>query len=242
MKERKISRWLKKGYPHFKEECRLPAHVFPEHTFVRLTDELGDENMLGMSQSILSADGIQASIDTEPEPETVPGEDWQAAVTVWPACPGVKPVVESCLDATGRIMSQVQSGQLKISVETVCRTIAVLGFAPFLHSGRQIMEDIAAILGGTADDPPEMTRRYADTVTSGDVEMVIRIDSCIVNHGQWAAWAELILQQIKGFSYTPKPVGITPPLSPEVIRVLARMLKEGADNGPGRYYSKSAQE
>jgi len=242
MKERKLSRWLKKGYPHFKEECRLPAHVLPKHTFVRLMDELGDENMVEVSQSIMAPEGVQAAIDKEPEPETVPAEAWQTVITLWPACPGVKPVVESCLDATCRIMSQVQSGQLKMSVETVCRTIAVLGFAPFLYTGREIMEDIAAILGGTADDPPEMIKRYADVVTSGDVEMVPRIDSCIVNHGQWAAWAELLLQRVRDFSYTPKPVAITPPLSPEVIRVLARMLKEGADNGPGRYYSKSAQE
>jgi hypothetical protein len=231
MKERKLSRWLKKGYPHFKEECRLPAHVFPEHTFVRLMDELGDENMVELSQSILSTDGIQASIDKEPEPETVPGEDWQEAITLWPACPGVKPVVDACLDATGRIRNQFQTCQLKMSLETVCRAMAVLCFAPFLYTGRGIMEDIAAILGATADDPPEMIKRYANVVTSGDVETVSRIDDCIVNHGQWAAWVELLLQQVKDFSYTPKPVGITPPLSEELARALATIMKETIDDG-----------
>ena len=231
MKERKLGRWLKKGYPHFKEECRLPAHVFPEHTFVRLMDELGDENMVEVSQSIMAPEGILAAIDKEPEPETVPGDEWQAAVTVWPACPGVKPVVESCLDATGRIMSRFQSGQLKVSLETTCRALAVMGFAPFMCTGRKIMEDIAAILEGTADDPPEMIRRYADTVTIGDVEIVTCIDNCIVNHGQWATWAELLLQQVRGFSYTPKPVGITPPLSEELARALATMMKETIDDG-----------
>ena len=242
MKEKKLGRWLKKGYPHFKEECGLPAQVLPEHSFVRLTDELGDESMLELSQSLQLAEGIQDSIDREDDPETVPTQEWQSAVTFWPACPGVKPVVESCLDATGRIMRQFRSGQLKVSMEMVCRGVVVLGFAPFLHAGREIMEDIAAILGGTADDPPEMIRRYADTVTSGNIETVSYINDCITKHSRWAAWAELLLQQVRDFPYTPKPVGITPPLSPEVIRVLAQMLKEGADNGTGRYHSQSTQE
>jgi len=233
MKEQKLSRWLKKGYPHFKEECGLPAHVLPEHSFVRLTDELGDENMLELSQSMLSAESIQISIDKEADPETVPTEEWQKSVTLWPAYPGVKPVVEAFLDATARIMRLFHSGQLKMSMEIVCSALGVLGFAPFLHTGKEIMEDIAVILGGTADDPPEMIRRYADTVTSGNVETVSYIDDCISKHSQWAAWVELLLQQVKDFPYRLKPVGITPPLSAEVIRVLAKMMKEGADNGTG---------
>jgi hypothetical protein len=231
MKEQKLSRWLKKGYPHFKEECGLPAHVLPENSFVRLTDELGDESMLKLSQPLLSAEGIQVSIDKEGDPETVPTQEWQAAVTLWPARPGVKPVVEAFLDTTGRIMRQFHSGQLKMPMEIVCRTLGVLGFAPFLHTGREIMEDIAIILGGTADDPPEMIRRYADTVTSGNVEKVSYIDDCITKHSRWASWAELLLRQVRDFPYTLKPVGITPPLSAEVIRVLAQMMKEGQTHG-----------
>jgi len=227
MKEQKLSRWLKKGYPHFKEECGLPAHVLPEHSFTRLADELGDESMLELSQPLLSADGIQASIDKEGDPETVPTQEWQAAVTLWPACPGVKPVVEAFLDATTRILRQFHSSQLKMPMEIVCRALGVLGYAPFLHTGREIMEDIAAILGGTADDPPGMIMRYADTVTSGNVETVSYIDDCILKHSRWAAWAEMLLQQVKDFPYSLKPIGITPPLSAEVIRVLAQMMKEG---------------
>jgi hypothetical protein len=233
MKEQKLSRWLKKGYPHFKEECGLPAHVLPEHSFTRLADELGDESMLELSQPLLPAEGIEVSIDKEADPETVPAEELQAAITLWPACPGIKPVVEACLGTSGRIMRQFHSGQLKVSMETVCRGMAILGFAPFLHTGREIMEDIAAILGGTEDDPPAMIRRYADTVTAGNVETVSYIDDCITKHSRWAAWTELLLQQVKDFPYMLKPVGITPPLSAEVIRVLAQMMKEGADNGAG---------
>ena len=231
MKEQKVGRWLTKGYPHFKDECGLPAHVLPEHSFTRLTDELGDESMLELSQPLLSAEGIQISIDKEGDPETVPTDEWQAAITLWPACPGVRPVVESFLDATARIRRQFHSGQLKVSMETVCIGMAVLGFAPFLHTGREIMEDIAIVLGGTADDPPEMIRRYADTVTSGNVEKVSYIDDCITKHSRWAAWAELVLQQVRDFPYRLKPVGITPPLSAEVIRVLAQMMKEGQTHG-----------
>ena len=85
MKEQKLNRWLKKGYPHFKEECGLPAHVLPEHSFVRVIDELGDNNLQDLSQPLRLAGGIQASIDKEGDPETVPTEEWQAAITLWPA-------------------------------------------------------------------------------------------------------------------------------------------------------------
>jgi len=230
MKEQKLGRWLKKGYPHFKEECRLPAYVLPEHSFVRLMDELGDEHMMELSQPLRSAEDMQDLIEKEADPETVPAEVWQAAITLWPACPGVKPVVDSCLDATGRIMNQFQSGRLKMFLETACRALVVMGFAPFMYTGREIMEDIAAVLGGTADDPPEMIRRYADIVTSGDVETVSHIDCCIAKHHHWEAWVELLLQQVRDFPHKLKPVGITPPLSAEIIGALTRMMKEEQNN------------
>jgi hypothetical protein len=232
MKEQKVGRWLKSGYSHFKEGSGLPAHVMPEHTFNRLTDRLGDESIMELSQPWRLAEGIQVSIDKEADPETVPPEVWQAAITLWPACSGVKPVMESCLDAVGRIMSQFQIGKLKLSAEVVCRDMVVLGFAPFLYTGREIMEDIAAILGGDADEPPVMVKRYADAVTGGDTETVSRVDDCIAKNSQWQTWAGVLLQQVKDFPYTPKLVGITPPLSAEIIRVLARMMKEERNNEP----------
>jgi len=36
---------------------------------------------------------------------------------------------------------------------------------------------------------------------------------------------------VRDFPYRLKPVGITPPLSAEVIRVLAQMMKEGQTYG-----------
>jgi len=237
MKEQRVGRWLKKGYPHFKEESGLPAHVMPEHTFNRLTDGLGDESIIELSQSLQLAESIQDSIEKEPDPETVPTEVWQAAITLWPAYPGVRPVIESCLDAIGRITSKFQSGQLKMSLEVVCRGMVVLGFAPFIAAGREIMEDITTVLGGDADEPPGMIKRYADAVTRGDIETVNHIDCCIAKHNRWQGWVERLSQQVRDFPYTPKPVGITPPLSAEVIGALARMLKEEQNNEPRRHYS-----
>jgi len=232
MKEQKVGRWLKSGYSHFKQESGLPAHVMPVHTFNRLTEGLGDESIMELSQPWRLAEGMQDSIDKEADPETVPTEVWRAAITLWPACFGVRPVMESCLDAVGRIMSQFQSGKLNISVEAVCRGIVVLGFAPFIHIGREIMEDIAAILGGDADEPPEMIKRYAEAVIGGDTGTVSRVNDCIAKNPQWQMWAGVLLQQVKDFPYTLKPVGITPPLSAEIIGVLARMMKEEQNNEP----------
>lgn len=232
MKGQKVGRWLKSGYSHFKEESGLPAHVMPEHTFNRLTDGLGDESIMNLSQPWRLAEDIKVSIDKEADPETVPTEKWQAAITLWPACPGVRPVMESCLDAIGRIVSQFRSGQLDMSVDVVCRAVAVLGFAPFIHTGREIMEDIAAILARNADAPPEMVKRYAEAVIGGDTETVSRVDDCIAKNHQWQTWAGSLLQQVKDFPYTLKPVGITPPLSAEIIGALTRMMKEEQNNEP----------
>ena len=129
-------------------------------------------------------------------------------------------------------MSKFQSGQLKMSMAAVCRALVVLGFAPFIAAGREIMEDIATVLGGNADEPPGMIKRYADAVISGDTETVSHINCCIAKHARWQGWVERLLQQVRDFPYTPKPVGITPPVSAEVIGALARMLKEEQNNEP----------
>jgi len=50
-------KWLKTGYPHFKEESGLPKWVLPHYSFSRITDELGDYRILQMSQPLSFANG-----------------------------------------------------------------------------------------------------------------------------------------------------------------------------------------
>ena len=237
MKEQKVGKWLKSGYPHFKEESGLPAYVMSEHSFTRITDELGDKSILELSQPLRFAEGIEELVDKASEPETVPSEVWQMAFKLWPAQSQVRPVVDVCLDAAGRILRNFQRGQLKVAPVVVCRGMTVLGCVPFVPSGRQLTGELTSILGGDTNEPAGLVKRYAEAVIHGNVETVSRVDDCIAKYRQWVTWAGLLLQQMRDFPYTPKPVGVTPPASAEIIGVLARMLKEGQDDEPGRHYS-----
>lgn len=238
MKEQKAVEWLKKGYPHFKEESGLPAWVMPDHSFARVTNELGDEGIIELSQPLRFADGIEVLLDKAPEPEAVPSDVWQMMIKLWPAHSQVKPVVDIYLDSAGRILRQFQSGRLRADPVVICRGIGVLSCAPFVPMGRQLTEEVAAILQGDTDEPAMLVKRYAEAVICGDTVIVRRVDDCISRYSQWVEWARIFLQQMRDFPYIPpKPIGVTPPASTEIIDVLAQMMKEdGKDDEPGRYY------
>lgn len=236
MKGHKVVRWLQSGYPHFKEESGLPAWVVPEHSFVRITNELGGKSIMELSQPLRFAEGIDELIDKAPEPEIVPSEVWQMAIKLWPAHSQVKPVVDICLEATSMILRQFQSGRLKVEPVVVCRGMAVLSCAPFVSGGRHITEELASILGGNANEPAGLVKRYAEAVSNADIGMVRRVDDCIAKHSQWVEWARVFLHQMKDFPYTTKPIGVTPPISSEIIGVLVEMIKEGQDDYSRRDY------
>jgi hypothetical protein len=227
MKGQKVVRWLQSGYPHFKEENGLPAWVVPDHSFVRITNELGGESIMELSQPLRFAEGIEELIDKAPDPETVPSEVWQMAIKLWPAHSQVKPVVDTCLEAAASILRQFQSGQLKVDPVVVCRGMAVFGCAPFVPGGRHITEELASILEGNANEPAGLLKRYVEAVTNADIGRVRRVDDCIAKYSQWVEWARIFLRQTRDFPYTTKPIGVTPPISAEIIGVLAEMIQGG---------------
>jgi len=240
MKTQKVVKLLQQGYPYFKEESGLPAWVVPEHSFRRMTDELGDESVLELSQPLRLTEGMAEIVDRCPDPEMVPADAWQTAVKLWPPHTQVKPLVDVCLDAASRILKQFQEEGLKVDPVAVCRGMAVLGCAPFVAQGKRIMKELAAILEGSVTDPAGLVQRYAQAVTSGDTDTVKRVDDCIAKRRQWAEWARVFLQQMKDFPYTPKVIGVTPPLSAEIVGVLAQMIREEDNDGPGRDYPEDA--
>ena len=232
MKTQKVVKLLQQGYPYFKEESRLPGWVVPEHSFARMTDELGDESVLGLSQPLRLTEGMAEIVDKCPDPEMVPADAWQTAVKLWPPHTQVEPLVDVCLAAAGRILKEFREGGLNVDPLAVCRGMAVLGCAPFVAQGKRIMKELAAVLEGSVTEPAGLVQRYAQAVTSGDTDTVKRVDDCIAKRSQWADWARVFLQQMKDFPYTPKPIGVTPPLSAELVSVLARMIAERQDNPP----------
>jgi hypothetical protein len=67
----------------------------------------------------------------------------------------------------------------------VCRGAVVLGYAPFVPEGRRLTEEVAALFGVDVNEPAMLVRRYMEAVTSGDGEMVNRVDDCIRKHSCW---------------------------------------------------------
>ncbi len=237
MKTKKVTKWLQNGYPHLKKESGLPTWVVPEHSFARITEEVGDESILEMYKPLGLADVIEELLETAPDPGTVPPEMWQTAIKLWPPHSQVRPVVSVSLETSDRVLRQFQSGELKGDPVVVCRGLAVISCAPFIPRGKRITEELASIVGGDANKPAELVKKYMDGVSRGDAALMERVDGCIRKHRRWMEWAGKVLQLMRDMPYTPKPIGVTPSPSAELIGVLCWMIKEGQDDESGRDHS-----
>ena len=229
MKESKVTEWLKRGYPHLKEESQLPVWILPEHSFGRIADELGEGCILQMSRPLGFAEGVEDLLEKAPEPKTMPIEAWQTVVMQWPPLVMVKPMIEACLEATTMVTRHLQSHQAGTEPLTIWRGMAVLTFAPFLPQGQFVMGELASILQGDRNCPAQLLRRYANAVVQSDVLTVTRVDDCIARHSQWLDWAGIFLGAAQSFPGSIKPVAVTPPLTAELVRVLADMIREADD-------------
>ena len=235
--EKEIVKWLQTGYPYVKEESGLPAWIVPEHSFARITDELGDASILEACEPLHFADGLQELLDKAPDPSEVPPEMWQTALKLWPACSQVRPVVDICLDAAGNILRQFQSGRLKVDPVAVCRGAVVLGYAPFVPEGKRLIKELSFTFESDVSEPAELVKKYMEAVSRSDTALIERVDDCIRKHSYWMEWWRRILQYKRDFPYAAKPIGVTPPLSAEITGALAQMMKEeGQDDELGTYH------
>ncbi len=223
-----LTTWLKAGYPHLKEQSGLPVWILPEHTVSRVADELGDDGILKMSRPLGLANGIDILLEKAPDPDKLPGEVWQATVIGWPSLSHVKDVVEACLEATSMIMRLFNTGRLKADPDMVCRGMVVLGFAPFFGEGKPVLNGLATVLKGDAGLPAQLLKRYAGVVAAGDIITLMQVDECIARYSQWAELATTFMNCAANFTYVPKPIGITPTISTEMVEMLAEMMKEDA--------------
>jgi hypothetical protein len=236
MKAQKVVKWLKRGYPHLKEESRLPVWILPEHSFDKVADELGDYRILEVSQPLSFADGVEDLFEKAPEPETVSVEAWQMALMQWPPLLQVRPMVEACLESTAMIVRHFQSSQPKVEPVMVCRSMAVLGFALFVPRGEPLLAELGSILQDDTNEAAGLIRRYAQAVLHGDTLTIGHVDDCIARHSQWVEWAALFIGGGQSLSCTPKLVAVTPPVSTELVYVLAEMIKETGDDESRRDY------
>jgi hypothetical protein len=110
--------------------------------------------------------------------------------------------------------------------------------SPLVPQGNNLIRDIALILKSEPDHPAELIRRYAQVVNGNDLTVIKQIDNTIAAYPLWMEWARLFTATAREFPYTPRLIGITPPLSAELISVLAEMLQEEQDVEFGSDYQR----
>jgi hypothetical protein len=225
MKETFVT-WIKAGYPHLKEQSGVPAWILPEHRFARVADEFGDNGVLAIICPLGVNNRIESLFENAPELETSPVDAWREAIRAWLPLIHVRDMIEACLETTGGIMTLFKSGRLTADPYMVWRGVFVLSFAPFLLEGIPLLTDIAPVLNGDANRPADLLRQYGRTLIRGDIITAKQVDSCIARYNEWAELATISLEKANNCSYIPKPIGIAPPISSEVVTVLADMLEE----------------
>jgi len=220
--------WFKAGYPHLKEQSGVPVWILPEHRLARVAEEVGDSGILAITQPLGINNRIEGLLEKAPELETSPIDAWRDAIRTWPHLIQVKEMVEACLETTGGILTLFKSGRLTADPIMVCRGVFVLSFAPFLLEGIPVLIEIAPLLKGDAGQPADLLRQYGRTLALDDILTAKEVDECIGRHSRWSEVATASVKQAINCPYTPKPIGVTPPMSPEMVTVLADMLKEDA--------------
>jgi len=233
MAEDKLTRWVKAGYPYVKEKAGLAPWVLPEHGLNRIADEVGDNGLLKVSRPLGLAEGVERLLESAPDPASVSPQAWQDAVKQWQPLSQVSSVIAAFLEVAGPVMAQCQSNKSRIDPMVICRSLAVLLFAPFIDQGRALLGELASVMDKQANDPAELIRSYAEAVCSSDIPTLEKVNQCIVEYNYWQEWASALQEQVLNCRYTSRLIGVTPPLSAGLVGLLTTLMKEGHDESRG---------
>lgn len=224
MSKQILTEWIEAGYPYLKEGIGLPAWLLPESSLAGTAEALGDDGILKMSRPIGLDRGTGSLFNSAPP--ALSAEEWQNAVIQWPSRHNARPIIETLLEVTGRITGQLTSICLMFDPMVISRSLAVLAFAPFVLAGKPLLQEVAVMLGGDADEPSGLLISYAEGVVGGDVLTVEKVNECVVRYSAWAKWADTLQKQVVSLRYKPRLIAVTPPLSPQLLGVLVSMIKE----------------
>ena len=233
MKEHKLAELIKSGYPHVKNEAGLAPWVLPEHGLNRITDEVGDIGILKVSQPLGLADGLEQRLERAPDPDSVSSQSWQDAVRKWQPLSQVSVIVAAYLETVGPVMAQSQSIKSGIDPMAICRSLAVLLFAPFVDCGRALLEEIAGILDRPAIAPAELINSYAIAVRESNIKTLEKVNRCILKYSDWQEWTSALQEQVLRCRHTPKLIAVTPPPSTDLTGVLVTLIKEAHHGSSG---------
>jgi len=238
MRKQLLTEWIETGYPYLKESSGLPLWLLPESSLRCTTRELGDENILKMSRPLKLDKGIRNLLNSTSAPAMLSPEEWESSVKNWPNLNKVKPFVGAFMEAVSKIMPHLRNGRLEVKSTAVCRSLAVIGFAPFIPEGESVMEEVSVILGRYSCLPAEPITRYAEAVLNDDIVTIEKVNECIVKHSSWAKWAAELHKQALSLQQTPRLIVVIPPLSEKLVDVLASAVKERQSNESGRDYPR----
>ena len=233
MKEQKLAELIKSGYPHVKEKAGLASWVLPEHGLNRITDEVGDNGILKVSRPLGLTENMERLLKSAPDPASVPQQAWQEAVKQWQPLSQVSPVIAAFLEVAGLVTAQLHSIRNGVDPMVICRSLAVLLFAPFVEQGQALLSELAGVLGRPANDPAELIKSYAGAVIGGDITALEKVNQSIVKYSDWQEWASAMQERALSCRHTPKLIAVTPPLSAELAGVMAIFMKEGHDESSG---------
>ena len=228
MKEQRLTKLLKAGYPRFKENSGVPVWLLPERSFAIVVDGLGDTTILEGSRCL---DLLPDTANKIPDHESFSAGMWREACLDWPQLSLVSAIITSLLESVDQVMAKHYRGELTIETQVIFRSLMVIAFAPFVPQGRDVLQDIAAILDGAAANPADLIRRYTGAVLNDKPVTATRISDCIGSHREWACWADFLQKLAQSFNGDYRLVAVTPPLSEGLADVLADMIKEVPNYG-----------
>jgi len=229
MKKETLTELLKRGYDPFKTAGGLPEWVLPVRGFSEVVDEVGDDGILELSRPLEMDPIMKRQNEKLPPPDTVPLEDFQKAAQGWPLISQVKPVVEACFDARV-VMTGFKEDEVKAKAD-VLRSVCVLAIAPFSPAGKALLGELAPILGGDKEQPAYLIARYVSAVIQNNLDTIRQVSDGIKGNIQWQQWLILFARKVMSLKSEPKLIAVTPPVSDDIVWLLARMMKEGWQDG-----------
>lgn len=234
MTKTKLVKYLKAGYAPFKAESGLPVWMLPEHSFSAVVEHFGDQGIMALTQPLDLSEDFEKRLEELPAPETLPDEIWHSAIRKWPSLDQVCMILHTMLEVTSLLTEKFRQNRLQAEPEKVVRALAVMGLASLIPRGSCLVGDLALILRDEPNHPAELIRLYAQAVIENDLATLRRVSECIARYQVWTEWAELFILAAGQYPETPRLVGITPPLSNELVEILVEMLQEEHDAKSGR--------
>lgn len=231
-----LTKWVKKVYPYLKEGCGLPSWVLPEHSLNRSLYEIGDTGLLNVGKPLSGTDSVKWLFETEPDPASVSPTEWWDAIKQHQSFNNLSPVVTAFIEVADVVIAQFPRLRSRIDPMIICRTLAVLLYAPLVEQGKAVLAEIASVLSEHADQPAQLILSCAEAVVRSDISTLERVNQCIMRYPEWQEWTSALQDEVLKCRYKPKLIAVTPPLSSELTGILATMIKEGAD------YDKSGRD